>query len=157
MAGQNIGAGKPERVKSVVNITLLVDMAVAVVSTAAVLLFPVQLISIFDTDPEVIELCTMYLHLHIINCVFQGVFSAYNASVLGCGNAILSTLGFLTDGVVLRLSLCIIFTKVFTMGLFGVFLANAVAPIGAAVILGAYHYSGKWKTYKKAEREIQLS
>ena len=149
MCGQNIGAGKPERVKKIVNIVLLANMAVTVVTTIIILLIPEKLVAIFDKDPEVIELCTLFLKLHIINNLCQGLFTAYNCSCLGSGNALLSTIAFLTDGVVLRLSLCIILTFVFDMGLFGLFLANAVAPAGAALILGAYHYSGKWQTFKK--------
>jgi len=149
MCGQNIGAGKHDRVKKVVSLTLLINLVITAVTTVVIFLIPEQLVAVFDKDPQVIELCTLFLKLHVINNSCQGLFSAFNSSCLGCGNAPLSTVAFLTDGVVLRLSLCLIFTYLFHMGLFGLFLANAIAPVGAALILGIYHYSGKWRSYQR--------
>lgn len=149
MAGQNIGAGKPERIHKIVNICLVINMAVTAVTTAAILLFPRQLVLIFGSEEDVIELSVLYLRLHIFNNLFQGLFSAYSAACMGVGNALLGACAFMADGIVLRLSLCVIFTTVFNMGLTGLYLGSALAPIGAALIFGIYYYSGKWKTYRR--------
>ncbi|MGI5936156.1 MAG: MATE family efflux transporter [Oscillospiraceae bacterium] len=148
MSGQNIGAGRLDRVKRTVDITLGVNVVVVAFSALAILLFSGALIRIFDTNPLVVELGALYLKTHIFNIIGHAMFCAYNAACLGAGNALLSTVAFLTDGVAVRLSLCLLFTKVFNWGLLGIFWASAIAPISAGLILGTYYYSGAWRRYK---------
>ncbi|HHU23024.1 MAG TPA: hypothetical protein GXZ52_06395 [Clostridiales bacterium] len=76
------------------------------------------------------------------------MFCAYNAACLGAGNSLLSTLAFITDGVIVRVSLCLLFANILGWGLIGIFGANALAPISAGLILGTYYYSGAWRRYK---------
>lgn len=52
--GQNIGAGKPERVKRIIGVCALCGIVVCVLGGGAILLFGPQLIGIYNTNPEVI-------------------------------------------------------------------------------------------------------
>jgi Na+-driven multidrug efflux pump len=54
----------------------------------------------------------------------------------------------LMDGVIARIGLILIFTKVFNMGLMGIWLGNAIAGYACTVIGGGYYLSGKWKKRK---------
>lgn len=53
--GQNMGAGKPERVKKIIGACALCGVAVCVLGGGAILLFGPQLIGIYNTDPAVIS------------------------------------------------------------------------------------------------------
>ncbi len=59
--GQNLGAGKPERVRKGYVSTLVVSLAISVVMTIAMLLFKYQLIGLFTNDPEVLRYGAEYL------------------------------------------------------------------------------------------------
>ena len=148
MAGQNVGAGKLDRVKKVLNWTLLVNMVFALLAMVVFLLVPEWLVRIFDNSPDVVAYCTDFLKIHIVFCFGISLITTYNAPCLGVGNSILSTVGFLTDGVVARLTLCLLFTKVFDFGLYGLFWANALGPVFGALIFAVYYYSGAWQRYK---------
>ena len=148
MAGQNVGAGKLDRVKKVLNWTLLVNMVFALLAMVVFLLVPEWLVRIFDKSPDVVAYCTDFLKIHIVFCFGISLITTYNAPCLGVGNSILSTVGFLTDGVVARLTLCLLFTKAFDFGLYGLFWANALGPVFGALIFAVYYYSGAWQRYK---------
>lgn len=148
MAGQNAGAGKYDRVKKVVHITLLINIAVLCIATFFTMLFGRQLVSFFDTNPEVIESGALYLKIQFFNLLGHALFCTFNATCLGVGNAALSTFAFMMDGVVTRLLLCVLSVYVFDWGLVGIFWANSVPACVCGVILLGYYLSGKWKTYK---------
>ena len=153
MAGQNVGAGKLDRVKTVLRWTLVINLFFSVLAAICFALFPEWLVRIFDRSDDIVQYCTDFLRIHIIFCFGLGLITTYNAPVLGSGNAILSTVGFLTDSVVARLAMCVLFTMVFDFGLYGLFWANALGPLFGAVIFMVYYYSGAWKRYKRAPAE----
>lgn len=67
MAGQNIGDGKLNRVKTIVDMTLAINLGVMALSAIIVFMLPEPLIRVFDKDPEVVELCTFYLKIHMFS------------------------------------------------------------------------------------------
>jgi Na+-driven multidrug efflux pump len=144
MSGQNVGAGKLERVKSVLRWTLLINLCFALLAAVVFLLIPEWLVRIFDSSTDVVAYCTDFLRIHILFCLGISLITTYNAPCLGVGNSILSTVGFLTDGVVARLALCILLARVLDFGLYGLFWANAMGPLFGASIFIIYYYSGGW-------------
>ena len=149
ICGQCVGAGKFDRVKETVDKATLINLCVAVISTLVIVFAPDPLIRLFDTTPEVMDICRLYLRLHIIHNVAMVIFNSHSAVCTGVGNTTLSAIAFMTDGVFLRLSLCLLFTYVFDMGLFGIILATAVAPVGADTIFATYYWGGFWRKAAK--------
>ena len=154
ICGQCVGAGKLDRVKETVDKAMLINFCVAAVTTVIILVCPEPLIRLFDKNPEVVEICRMFLRLHIIHNCAMAIFNSHSAAAIGVGNTTLSAIAFITDGVILRLSLCLLFTKVFDMGLFGIILATAVAPVGADAIFGTYYWGGFWRKAGKKRYEM---
>jgi putative MATE family efflux protein len=147
MSGQNVGAGKLDRVKSILRWTLLINLVFAVLAALVFALIPEWLVRIFDSSMDVVEYCSDFLQIHILFCLGISLITTYNAPCLGVGNSILSTVGFLADGVVARLALCLLFTRVFDFGLYGLFWANAMGPILGSSIFIVYYYTGGWLRY----------
>ncbi len=154
MAGQNMGAGKLERIKGIVNWTLIINLVCALLATAAFVIFPEWLVRIFDDSPDVVKYCSDFLRIHILFCFGISLIVTYNAPCLGVGNSMLSTIGFLADGVVARLALCLLFTRVFDFGLYGLFWANSLGPVFGTLIFAVYYYSGAWKRYGSKRLEV---
>lgn len=150
MAGQNVGAGKYDRVKQVVHITLLINIVLLCISTFFTFVFGRQMVGFFDTDPEVIEYGAKYLKIQFFCMAGHTMFCTFNATCLGVGNALLSTIAFMMDGVVTRLVLCVVSVYVFDWGLIGIFWANSLPACVCGIILLVYYLSGKWMTYKSA-------
>ncbi len=146
MVGQNIGAGKRERAGKTVWWTLGIGLAIELVLMALIQIFPGAIISIFDSDPEVIEIGTTYLRYLTISYIAHAGMAGFFSMTNGSGFSSLTMFACLFDGIVLRISLAYLFSIVLDMGLPGIFLGATVAPFGAALISGVYFFSGKWKT-----------
>lgn len=150
MAGQSAGAGKYDRVNKVVGITLVINIVILILSSVIVFLFGRQMVGFFDSDPEVIAYGYIYLKIQLVCLAGHTMFCTFNATCLGIGNSILSTVAFLMDGVVGRLALCVLSVYVFDWGLIGIFWSNSVPACLCGIILTIYYLSGKWRTFRSA-------
>ena len=143
--GQNIGARQQDRAKSVVHWGVAMGLGCAVVIVAIVQLIPGTLVRIFNTDPDVVEIGKLYLHIVSISYFGHALLGCYEAMANGIGFTLLTLLCSLFDSVCLRISLAYLFAIGLGMGISGVFLGAMIAPFGAALVSGIYFYSGKWR------------
>ncbi len=151
MAGQNIGAGKPDRAGNVIRVGIRCALVVAVVMFCIIQAFPGPLVRLFNRDPTALEesiRCLRYLSLMAFPSAF---FFIYVAIATAVGFTTFSMFCHILDGVVVRVALSLLLTQVFGLGLVGVYLGMGLAPTLSAVIAGIYFYSGKWKNRKLLE------
>ena len=153
MVGQNLGAGKTERVKSIVHTTLLCSAVPGIAGALICAFLPAQAFSLFTKDPEVIELGVSYMHVTLSLMVFSPIQGSFMAVVTGSGNAKLSFLGGMLDGVVLRLGFSFLLAYGCGMGVLGFFIGNVLARLGPIGVSMTYYFSGRWKTYRLLERK----
>ncbi len=90
IVGQNIGAGKVERARE---ITLKAGMMVSAAMTAIGLLFYVfapQIISVFNSDPEVLKHGISFLRIIPLSYLVAGTAMCFSGAFLGSGKAMLA-------------------------------------------------------------------
>lgn len=107
---------------------------------------PGPLVKLFNRDPAALEesiRCLRYLSLMAFPSAF---FFIYVAIATASGFTVFSMFCHVLDGVVVRVALSLLLTKVFGMGLVGVYLGMGLAPTLSAIFAGAYFYSGAWKS-----------
>lgn len=146
MVGQNIGAGNQKRAGSTVQWCVVMLLIIETVILAIMQLFPRQLISIFNTDPEVIEIGVQYIRIMSFTCIAHCFLDGYTAIANGVGFSMLALVSVAFDGIFLRVTLSYLFAIVLNWGITGVFWGSMIAPFGAALICAGYYYSGKWKS-----------
>lgn len=148
MMGQNLGAGHHDRVKKIVHVSHAVCLIFAAVLSVFVLLFPEQIFSLFNTDPEVLEMSHSYVYVEVIAFFSFALMCPYNALINGLGYSTLSFVIGLMDGVVARIGLALLFGKVFGWGITGFWYGNAIAGYVSALLGAIYYFSNKWQTRK---------
>lgn len=148
MIGQNIGAGKQDRVKKIVHISLLINMAACVIWCALALCLPTEIFSIFDKNPEVLAMAPGYMRIACVTYLSFAMMSPYLSLLNGIGYAAFSLFIGILDGVVARVGLSLLLCYTAGMGLNGLWLGNALAGFVTVFIAGAYFYSGEWKHRK---------
>ena len=146
MVGQNIGARKPERVRKIVHTSLLCAGALSLIALTAALLAPKALYRLFTADQAVIELGVTYLKIAALIFIISPIQGSYMAVVVGAGNAKLSFLAGLLDGVILRLGISFLFAYTLNMGVTGFFWGNTLARLGPMTVGLLYYLSGRWQT-----------
>lgn len=146
MVGQNMAAGKPERVKKLVRVSLLICVAATGAVSLVCLAFPRQVISIFNSEPELLAMAEEYIPILVIGFMAGSLMSPYAGLVNGIGYAGLALVIGLLDGVVARVGLSMLFGLGMDMGIRGFWLGDALAGFVTAILSAIYYYSGRWRT-----------
>jgi Na+-driven multidrug efflux pump len=149
MAGQNIGAKKFDRVKRIVHGVLLLNLSLFAIISAVTLPFSGVVFRFFTQDENVIYYSFWFM-LITSGCLFLSSFqAAFAGPCIGTGNAKLSFLAGLLDGVIVRAGFSLLLGWVFNMQVAGFFLANTLSRLGAIVVFAPYYFSGAWKRRKR--------
>lgn len=148
MIGQNIGASKPERAQKVVYVSLSIGCVVYAIAAVLALAIPRQIFGIFTDDAAVLEMAPLFMLIMACGFPAHAAMTPFNSMIQGVGNATLSLIIALLDGVVVRIFLCILLGMWLNMGLTGYFLAYGMGAYATALVAGIYFFSGKWKKRK---------
>jgi putative MATE family efflux protein len=148
MAGQNIGAKKFERVSKIVKSILLLNLSLFAVITALVLPFH-EIVFRFFTKDEAVMQYSYYFMLITSGCLLLSSFqAAFAGPCIGTGNAKMSFLAGLLDGVIVRVFFSLFLGWTLNMQVTGFFLANTLSRFGAIAVFAPYFFSGAFKRRK---------
>ena len=148
MVGQNMGAGKFDRMKQIVRISAFICAGTAVVFVALFLLFPVPIYSFFTSDADVLGMAPQFMLALAISVPATTMMCPYGAFIEGIGNATLTLVIALMDGFVSRIIISLFLAYVCKLGLMGWFLGYGLAAYVNTIISMIYYYSGAWKKRK---------
>ena len=148
IVAQNFGARKFQRVSATLGSILVFCLVFCLLLGVLLLIFPEQIFSIFDRDPEVLKLSHRYAVYCIINLVGFATRAAAFAMLNGIGYASLSFFASILDGIVARIGFSLLFGEVMQMGIEGYWLGGAIAGNVIGVVCFFYYLSGRWKKRK---------
>ena len=154
MISQNIAAGKPKRSVQTVWWAWAYSGILTVISIAAYIAFGKELFMVFSDDPLVHQMSGTFITAILWMFPALAVMRGTGAFIQGIGNARLSMVLALMDGVVLRIGLSWFFGIAFGWGFFGFVLGYALAPYGCAIPGMLYFLSGAWKKRKVLAEDI---
>lgn len=155
MVGQNIGAGKYDRVKRILQWAFLLTCCFAVITITSITLFPNAIFGIFTEEAAVLLVCMEYIPICYINFTASALRGAMNSFNFGCGNYKLNFAVALLDGIIARIGFSLLFGFALKLGYFGFWMGNALAGT-VPFFLGAFYYlSGRWKKTSSILRTAQ--
>ena len=154
MISQNIAAGKQKRAVQVVRWSWTFSLVLTVVFMAAYVIFGKQMFMLFSDDPLVHEMSGTFILAILWMFPALAVMRGSGAFIQGIGNAKLSMVLALLDGVVLRIGLSWLFGIALEWGFFGFVLGYGLAPYGCAVPGMIYFLSGVWKKRRVLAEDI---
>ena len=154
MISQNIGAGKPERAKSVVRFAWLFSIALTAFFMLLYITLGKQLFMLFSDDASVHEMSSEFIRAILWMFPAFAIMRGSGAFVQGIGNAKLSMALGILDGVALRIGLSWLFGIQLGFGFFGFVLGYGLAPYGYAIPSMIYFLAGKWQKRKVLADEL---
>ena len=154
MISQNIGAKKNERAKSIVYHALIYSIALTVFFMVLYITLGKQLFMIFSDDPLVHEMSDEFVRAILWMFPAFSLMRGSGAFVQGIGNAKLSMVLAMLDGVVLRIGLSWLFGIALGWGFYGFVLGYGLAPYGYAIPSMIYFLMGKWQKRKALAEDI---
>ena len=154
MISQNIAAGERKRSRQVVWFVWLFSFVLMAFFIAVYYVFGRQLFMPFSDDTKVHDMSATFIRAILWMFPAMSIMRGSNAFIQGIGNAKLSMVLALLDGVVLRIGLSWLFGIVLDWGFFGFVLGYGLAPYGCAVPGMIYFLSEVWQRWKVLAEDI---
>jgi putative MATE family efflux protein len=146
VAGQNLGAGHPERSKHAVQIAARFGLCVAGFIGALFVLIPDLLLAIFGiTDPIVVEIGTELLRYLSISGFFITVALTYTGGLQGTGDTRSPLFITLISQVLLPIGICATLQSMGLLKPSGVWTAILVGHFTRCLLSVLRFHQGKWK------------
>ena len=154
MISQNLGAKNHERAKSVVHFAWIFSVALTLFFMVLYVTLGRQLFMIFDDNPEVLAMSGDFISAILWMFPAFAIMRGSGAFVQGIGNAKLSMVLSVLDGVVLRIGLSWLFGIALGFGFYGFVLGYALAPFGYAIPSTIYFLRGRGQKKRTLAEEI---
>lgn len=146
VAGQNLGAGRPERSAQSTQVASLMGLGVAAVIGLLFVLIPQSLLSLFGmTDRVVVDLGVELLWYLAFSGLFITVALAYTGGLQGTGDTKSPLYISIVSQVVVPLGLCAVFQATSGLEAHNIWLAVVVGHVTRCVLSVIRFRQGKWR------------
>ncbi len=147
VAGQNLGAGKPERAAAAVHTAARIALVGAVTFGLLFLTIPRQLLSVFGmTDPVVVDLGVELLRYLSMSGVFIAVALTYTGGLQGTGDTRSPLHISIVSQIVVPLGICFIIQQVGTLEARDIWLAILSGHVTRCALSVLKFRQGKWRS-----------
>ena len=152
MCAQNIGADKWDRAIKTCKVGTSIAFCIGVCIFAIAQIFPVQILSMFDRNPDMINYGVQYMRAFAFDYILVPVVFCVTSLFTGAGHTGFAMLSNMISALLLRIPASYICSTVFSLGLFGIGLGAPIASLGSMVLITGFLISGKWRVNKVIKR-----
>ena len=142
-SGQNLGAGKFDRVKKGLRVTMAANLIFSALAFASIWFFGKTMMRAFTHDPAVIAIGEEYLMIIGAFFVVHGALNIYNGALRGAGDTLFTMLTSLVSLWILRIPLAYILSNY--TGREGIWWGIALSCTIAFIATFLYYQTGRWK------------
>jgi Na+-driven multidrug efflux pump len=147
VAGQNLGAGKPDRAEEAVHVAARIGLTTAVGVGAFFMFFPRQLLAIFGmNEPVVVELGVQLLRVLSVSGLFIAVALTYTGGLQGTGDTKSPLYISIVSQVIVPLGICFAIQRLGTLEPMDIWIA-ILAGHATRCVLSVWRFNqGRWRT-----------
>jgi Na+-driven multidrug efflux pump len=146
IAGQNLGAGKPERTIAGVHVAARIGFSSAAFLGFFFMFFPSQLLAIFGmTDPVVVDLGVQLLRVLSVSGLFITTALTYTGGLQGTGDTKSPLYISIISQVIVPLSICFVIQRVSKLDPIDIWIAILSGHITRCVLSVVRFNQGKWR------------
>ena len=146
VAGQNLGARRPDRTREAVHIAARIGLLLAAFMGALFLLIPRQLLAVFGmSDPVVTGLGVQLLHVLSVSGLFITVALTYTGGLQGTGDTRSPLYISIISQVVVPLGICFFIQQTGTLDAIDIWLAILVGHITRCALSVLRFNQGAWR------------
>jgi Na+-driven multidrug efflux pump len=156
LVGQNVGAKKFDRAEKMVYRTSIIAGIFTGVIGLVFFAFPTAIMSIFNTNPEVIRYGVMYLRSVTLVYAFVGVGISINGGFLGAGDAITALFLTLLRVMIITIPVALILAFGFKLGILGVWLSFLVSTLISTSTALLLFRTGRWKKAHIKKEDVPI-
>ena len=153
VAGQNLGAGHPERATQGVHLSARIAFGGAAIVGLFFLFIPRQLLAIFGlSDPQVAEIGVRLLHVLSVSGLFVAVALAYTGGLQGTGDTKSPFYISIVSQIVIPLGTCFLIKRFGTLDPIDIWLSIFAGHATRSALSVLRFRQGKWRSIKVEAR-----
>jgi putative MATE family efflux protein len=145
LAGQNLGAKKPERAEKSGWSGATMYTGIMILASIAVWFWGKNLIGIFNSEPELMEIGQVFLRITIVSYLCSGFANVLQQCLNGMGDTVTTMLVVMLDMFIIQLPLAFFLSKYTSLGVYGTYWAISIGTVGMAIVYTTYFKLGRWK------------
>ena len=148
LVGQNLGAQQPER--AVKGSWLAFSFAGSIITILAiiVLIWPVAIIRVFSSDPEVIKIASIFLRISVAALFARVLASVFQEGLVGAGDTLPPMIIGLIGLWVVTIPLAYFLPQLGNLNVYGIRWALVGGQVFATAAVFIYFQTGRWKSKK---------
>jgi putative MATE family efflux protein len=149
VAGQNLGAGHPERSTQAVHLAARYGLSVAVFVGLFFLFFPRQLLGVFGMrDPVVVAIGVQLLHVLSISGLFISAALAYTGGLQGTGDTKSPLYISIVSQILVPLGICFVIQETARLDPIDIWIAILAGHVTRCVLSMLRFRQGRWRDIK---------
>jgi putative MATE family efflux protein len=146
VAGQNLGAGHPDRAERAVHVAATFGLAGAAVIGLAFYLVPGQLLAVFGmNEPGVVEIGTELLRVLSVSGLFIAVALTYTGGLQGTGDTRSPLYISIVSQIIVPLGICFVVQRTGTLDPIDIWLAILVGHATRCALSVLRFRQGRWR------------
>ncbi|MFK7848326.1 MAG: MATE family efflux transporter, partial [Rhodothermales bacterium] len=149
VAGQNLGAGNPDRASQAVHVASRIGLVMAVCIGALFFFFPRQLLAIFGlNEPEVVEIGVELLRVLSVSGLFITVALSYTGGLQGTGDTKSPLYISVVSQIIIPLGICFVIQQTSTLDPMDIWIAILLGHMTRCILSVLRFNQGKWRSIK---------
>lgn len=146
VAGQNLGAGKPDRADHAVHVAARIAIAGAAFIGAFFLFLPGRLLAVFGmNEPVVVEIGSQLLRVLSISGIFIAVALTYTGGLQGTGDTKSPLYISIISQIIVPLGICFVIQRTGTLQPMHIWIAILIGHATRCALSVARFRQGKWR------------
>jgi Na+-driven multidrug efflux pump len=147
VAGQSLGARKPDRSEAAVHVAARIGVISAAAVGAIFLLFPRQLLAIFGMhDPVVVDIGAQLLRVLSLSGIFIVIALTYTGGLQGTGDTKSPLYISIASQIVVPLGICFIIQQLSTLDAIDIWIAILLGHFTRCTLSVLRFKQGRWRT-----------
>lgn len=146
VAGQNLGAGKPDRAGQAVHVAAGIGLVGAALIGALFLFFPRELLAVFGmNEPDVVEIGTELLRVLSVSGLFIAVALTYTGGLQGTGDTKSPLYISIVSQIIVPLGICFVIQQTGTLESLDIWIAILIGHAIRCGLSVLRFKQGKWR------------
>jgi len=154
LVGQNLGAGKSERVSETVRWSAILSSSITAIVSAIAILRPDILMVLFTKDEAVLAQGALYLRYVSLSYIPMALMFTIGGVMRGAGDTVATMLLTLVSLWLFRVPLAKYLSSIPELGVGGVWLGIAMGSVAGFLLNFGYYKTGRWKRRVLVQRTV---
>lgn len=145
LAGQNLGAGRPERASKTGWQAVGISTGVAIIMSVVIWFWVESIIRIFSREPDLVYTTAVFLRIEIVAYIVWGAVITLTQVLNAVGDTLVTMLTNMITIWMVQMPLAYFLPRITGLGVYGIRWGMVCGIVGRSIIYPVYFKLGRWK------------